>query len=1044
LNFTNRTLALAKQWALACGTLLLLNAGAVTAQSVITTIAGGGSGDGGPATSTPIVATRVALDAAGNLYVTDTNNARIRKVAPNGTVSTVAGTGFFGFSGDGGAATAASLALPTGIALDAAGNLYIADTLNNRIRKVNAAGVITTVAGSSREGFAGDGAAATSASLKEPRAIAVGAEGVLYIADTGNFRIRKVDANGVITTLAGTGTSGFSGDGGAAASASLSTVHGLTVDAAGNVFFADSDNHRIRKVSASGTITTVAGNGGIGYSGDGMPATAATLAAPYGVAIDSSGRLFIADASNYRVRLVSADGTIFTYAGTGIYGYSGDGAAATAASITVPTSVALDAAGNLYLADRDNNRVRRVDTTGVISTVAGNGTEAFSGDGSRATAANLNMPHGVAAGADGSIFIADTGNDRIRKVDAAGTITTVAGNGIQGASGDGGAATAAHLYFPAGIAQDAAGNLYIADQGNSRVRKVTADGVITTVAGNGIAGFSGDGGAATFAGLRSPSRVALDAAGRLYIADTGNHRIRRVEASGVIITVAGNGVAGFGGDGGSAQATSLNGPYGIGLDAAGNLYIADTGNNRIRKVDLGGVISTVAGTGTAGFGGDGTLAKSSMLSAPYGLAVGSGGILYIADQGNQRIRKVGADGLISTVAGNGIAGFGGDGGAATSARLSDPYTVALDAAGNLYIADTSNNRIRKVTAAGSPAGTARAERDFNGNGKSDISWIDPNGQAALWLMDGTSTSGMALVLGGGSNWKIANNRGDFNGDGKSDLLWTNSDGSSGIWLMDGTNAIGIGMLLGAGSGWSVIQVADFNGDGKSDLLWRHTDGSVAVWLMNGTSMVSGAVILGANTGWSVTHVADLDGDGKADLVWKHADGSVMAWLMNGLASSSTSTIFAAGSTWEVTHTGDFNGDGKKDLVWKDAAGSIGIWLMNGLNRIDSGVISSNPAFTVTHAGDFDGDGKSDLLLRGPAGQVVIWLMDGMNTKAAGTIFGGEGGWAVTHVADFNGDGKTDLLWKDAGGQVAIWTMSGLNPITGAVVFGGNGGWLVSP
>jgi uncharacterized protein (TIGR03437 family) len=331
--------------------------------------------------------------------------------------------------------------------------------------------------------------------------------------------------------------------------------------------------------------------------------------------------------------------------------------------------------------------------TYTIYTVAGNGTLGYTGDNFSATSAELHGPYGVAADSVGNLYISDSGSQRIRMV-SNGVISTVAGNGTLGYSGDNGPAISAQLDAPYGVAVDSAGSLYIADSGNNTIRKVSS-GVITTVAGNGTQGYSGDNGPATSAQLFTPSWITVDSAGNLYIADIGNNVVRKVSASnGFITTVAGNGTYGFSGDNGQATSAELYGPMGVAVDSAGNLYIADLGNQRIRKVAASnGVITTVAGNGTAGFSGDGAQATSAELNGPYGVAVDPAGNLYIGDIGNNRVRKV-SNGVIATVAGNGTGGYSGDGGAATIAELNQPVGVSLDSAGNLYIADFLNNRVR--------------------------------------------------------------------------------------------------------------------------------------------------------------------------------------------------------------------------------------------------------------------------------------------------------------------------------------------------------------
>jgi sugar lactone lactonase YvrE len=343
--------------------------------------------------------------------------------------------------------------------------------------------------------------------------------------------------------------------------------------------------------------------------------------------------------------------------------------------------------------------------TDMIATVAGTGVAGFAGDGGPATMAQLTNPEGIAVDGAGNLYIADRDNHRVRKVTPAGTISTVAGTGAAGFSGDGGQASAAQLKGPQGVAVDGAGALYIADTGNSRVRRVAPDGVITTVAGSGTAGFSGDGGQAILAQLGAPSALAIDGSANLFILDT--NRVRKVAPGGVISTVAGTGTAGFSGDGGPATAAQVNAPEDLAVDAAGNLYIADYLNNRVRKVTPGGLISTFAGTGDKGFAGDGGQAASALLNVPAGLAFDAAGNLYIADYGNNRVRAVVPGGVITTVAGTGTPGSGGDGGPAASAQLAGPTRVAVGG-DRLYISDYRDHRIRRVGGGGAGAGTGTA------------------------------------------------------------------------------------------------------------------------------------------------------------------------------------------------------------------------------------------------------------------------------------------------------------------------------------------------
>ena len=647
--------------------------------------AGGGLPDGIPATATGIgLVSAVAVGALGDVYFTLDDFHVVMRLDSSGVLTRVAGTGTAGFSGDNGPATSAQLFSPRGLAINSAGEIYIADYYNHRIRKV-AGGLITTVAGNGTQGGAGDGGTATSAQLSWPEHIAVDSGGNLYISQSTGNRVRKV-SGGVITNFAGTGEDNYTGDNGPATSATMSGPAGLAADVAGNLFVADTRNNRIRKISG-GIITTVAGNGGTGYSGDGGPATSAMLYHPRSIAIDSAGNLYISDEWNARIRKVSG-GIITTVAGNGAAGFSGDGGSATAAQMDSPRGIALDHAGNLYIADYPNFRIRKV-SGGTINTVAGNGVPCYRGDNGPATSAQVYYPRGVAVDSAGNVHIADEYNSRIRKI-SNGVITTVVGTGVAGYGGDNGPATQAQLNFPHDVAFDSAGNMYIADSENFRIRKV-ANGTITTIAGTGAEGYTGDYGPATSAEIGFIYSITLDSAGNLYMADSNRHRIRKV-SNGTITTVAGTGVRGSTGDNGPATSARLNDPRGIAVDPAGDLYVVDSGNHRIRKVS-GGTITAFAGTGVQGYGGDQGPAASSQLSSPYGANFDSAGNLYVADLGNRRVRKI-SGGVITTVAGNGTQGYSGDGGSAVNAQVGWLADVAPAASGEIFLSDYLSHRVR--------------------------------------------------------------------------------------------------------------------------------------------------------------------------------------------------------------------------------------------------------------------------------------------------------------------------------------------------------------
>ena len=593
---------------------------------------GGGrshSGDGGLAIEAEIAPRNLVFDPLGNLYISDSTNRRIRRVDTDGIITTVAGTGEEGSGGDWGPATAANLR-PDGLAFDAAGNLYVSEPSHDRVRRIRPDGIIEPFAGTGVPGFSGDGGPAVEAQLDAPHIVRTDAVGNVYIADTLNARIRVVDVDGVITTIGGGGrTFELSADGLPATEVAFHRPFGVALSPDG-VYV--SGQSLLWRIDPDGTLRRIAGVWRYGSPEDGIPASEASVDVSGGLVAAEDGTVYFYDNDRRQVRYIDPDGIIHTLAGNGRVVHGGDGGPAVDAQLQRPADILPDRHGGFYIAD--TWWVRHVDADGIIRTVAGTGSNHSTGNGGPGTEAGVANTSSLALMPGGDLLISDRNGHAVRRLTTEGIILPFAGRTIGAQSGDGVPALDAAIRYPEGIAIGADGIVYICTPDRFRVRLVTRFGIIHTFAGTGEQGFSGDGGPATEARLMSPTRVTTDRAGNVYIADGG--RIRMVRPDGIIDTIAGTGVVGFSGDGGPAVDAQIAAGDLV-ADSAGNLYLSS--GWRVRVIDREGIINTFAGTGECCFNNDGRPALSAHM-APKGLAIAPDGALLLADGLSSRIRRV--------------------------------------------------------------------------------------------------------------------------------------------------------------------------------------------------------------------------------------------------------------------------------------------------------------------------------------------------------------------------------------------------------------------
>lgn len=740
----------------------------ITSDGQVSTIAGTGvygMANGSGATAQFAFPSAIAVGADDHVYVSDTYNHRVCKLSrpsiPGGSwaVTTLAGTGLSGYVN--GAGSVARFSFPYGLTLDGDGNVYVADSNNHRIRRITSGGTVSNYAGSGAMGSANSTSSLT-ASFNSPKGVVL-LSGSLYVADTGNHLIRRIvmssdSLSRTVTTFAGS-TSGFAD--GTGSSAQFQTPSGIATNGAGVLYVADEQNHRIRQITATADVSTVAGTGDAGLVNG--RTDVARFRAPTGVTVGIDGNLIVADSENHELRGIAiqplsvpselmagttnadgiqvrsvldvnaiglAPGVTYYFRwkssttgnrqllGQSFFLYDFPAVETRPASHVSPASAQLNA-------NVDPKNGRTVVTLEYstdpallhpyqVSTPAGSGTAGFA-DGT-GNAAQFSNPAGVVTNAAGDVFVADRLNHRIRRITAAGVVSTFAGSGDPGFTN--GIGTAARFEKPAGLAIDAAQNLYVADEQNHQIRKITPAGVVSVFAGSGIAGFL-EGSAAT-ARFLYPTGVAVDADGNVYVADSGNHRIRKISAvDGMVSTHAGTGVAGAT-DGAVADA-QFSTPKALALGAGAALIVADTGNHSIRVIDAGTVI-TLAGDGTEGFANG--LGTSARFASPGGVSRDVDGVVFVADSGNHRIRRILPDGTVDTLAGSGIAGHLDSPTAAlypaTATRFHTPSGVTVDAQGRLFV--TQEGLLRKIARSATLPFVTVAP-DATGSGARDLSAI---------------------------------------------------------------------------------------------------------------------------------------------------------------------------------------------------------------------------------------------------------------------------------------------------------------------------------